>query len=162
MPLAIAATVVCGVLLLGGPDRRSPRAWVALGVMLAAMLAALAGSTAQLIAGAVALLSAPAVVARVPRAGALSSLHRAAALLATAGCLLGAGHGIPSSHHAGLPLGAVLLAGYLASAALAIATLRGRKAPLSPAHEGPLRPLAAMVGEVGVMAAGVFAMALLD
>lgn len=141
MTLAIFATVVCGVLLLAGPDRRSPRAWIALGIMLATMLVALLGASAQLLAGAVALLSAPLVVARVPRAAALPTLHRAAALLATAACLLGAGRGIPSSHHATLALGAPLLLAYLATAVLAV--VRARRVVVA--------------GEAGVMAAGVLA-----
>lgn len=145
MPLAILATAACGVLLLAGPDRRSPRAWIALGVMLAAMLVALLGSGAQLLAGAVTLLAAPLVVARVPRAAALPALHRAAALLATAGCLLGAGHGIPSSHHATVGLGVPLVAAYLLTAVLAVVHSRR----------------AVVAGEVGVMAAGMLAMTLL-
>ena len=146
MPLAILATAACGVLLLAGPDRRSTRAWIALGVMLAAMLVAVLGSGAQLLAGAVTLLAAPLVVARVPRAAALPALHRAAALLATAACLLGAGHGIPSSHHGGLDLAAPMLFAYLVTAAVAMAHARRR-------------PVVA--GEVALMAGGMLAMALL-
>lgn len=144
MPLAILATAVCGVLLLAGPDRRNPRAWIALGVMLAAMLIALLGSGAQLLAGAVALLAAPLVVARVPRAAALPALHRAAALLATAACLLGAGHGIPSSHHGGLDLAVPLLVAYLLTAVVAVAHARR----------------VVVAGEVAVMAGGMLAMLL--
>lgn len=143
MVLAVAAAVVCAGLLLAGPERRSARAWSALVVMILAMLLALAGMT--LIGGVVALLAAPAVVAGVPRAVAMPALHRAAALLATAGCLLGAGSGIPSSHHAAVGLGVPLVVAYLLTAVLAVAHTR--------------RPVVA--GEVGVMAAGMLAMTLL-
>lgn len=145
MLLSTALMAACAIPLALGRERRSARAWLALGAMLTAMLVALPGSAgSHLLGGAVALIAAPVVVAGAPRAAAAACLHRSGGLLIAALLLVAGAGGIadPASHHGAPDPAPILVAALVAVVVVAL----GR------------RPAVATLAEVALMAAGLLLM----
>lgn len=153
MLFSLVTMAACAIPLAAGPDRRDPRAWAALTVMVGAMAPAVVVATpgAHLLGGALALVAAPLIVAGVDRRDSVPTLHRAASLLLAAWALFaGAGVASVDGHHS-VNAGPALVIGYLAVSAVA-ARHRRRDARL------PVR--IAAIAEVVVMAAGLGVMTL--